>query len=121
MQKLNQENIEAWPELEGRFSAKLIGASCKEGLAVGTCYLHSKLGVKHTLNQSVLHAIAAVVRRWGKQLVTGGDFKCTPEELKATGWLKLVGGVIVQPHGPTCNDRTIDFFVVSSEMAQMVI
>ena len=43
MQKLYQKEIEAWPELEGRFSAKLIGAICKKGLAVGTCYLHSKL------------------------------------------------------------------------------
>ena len=65
--------------------------------------------------------MAAVIRRWGKQWVIGGDFNCTPEEVKATGWLKLVGGVIVQPHGPTCNDRTIDFFVVSNEMAHAVV
>ena len=111
MQKLYLQEIEAWSELDGRFSAKLIGAICKKGLSVGTCYLHSKLGVRHTLNQSVLHAVAAVVRRWGKQWVIGGDCNCTPEELKATGWLKLVGGVVVRPFGPTCNDQTIDFFV----------
>ena len=37
-EKLYHEEIEAWPELDGRLSAKLIGAICKKGLAVGTCY-----------------------------------------------------------------------------------
>ena len=65
--------------------------------------------------------MAAAIRRWGKQWVIGGDFNCTPEELKAIGWFQLVGGVTVRPNSPTCNDRTIDFFVVSKEMAHVVV
>jgi len=65
--------------------------------------------------------MAAVMSRRGKQWVIGGDFNCTPEQLRATGWLKLVGGVIVQPKLPTCGDRTLDFFVVSNSMAHAVI
>ena len=31
MKNHNQEDIDAWPELAGRFSAKLIGAICRGG------------------------------------------------------------------------------------------
>ena len=44
-----------------------------------------------------------------------------PEQLRATGWLKLVGGVIVQHKLPSCGDRTLGFFVVSNKMAHAVV
>ena len=39
-----------------------------------------------------------------------------PEELEATGWLKLIGGKIVASGKPTCGDRELDFFVVSETL-----
>lgn len=48
----------------------------------------------------------------------GGDSNCTPEELLQTGWLRLVKGVTVAPKVDTCNQRVIDFFVVSDGLRQ---
>ena len=42
-------------------------------------------------------------------------------ELEATGWPNMVGGVIVAPLLPTCNNRTIDFFVVSACLEQAIL
>ena len=45
--------------------------------------------------------------------VIAGDWNCTPDDLRNTGWLELVGGRNVAPHTPTCGDRIIDFIVIS--------
>lgn len=50
--------------------------------------------------------------------ILGGDWQCTPDELRITGWLKTVKGVIYAPEAPTCGDRVLDYFVVSEELAQ---
>ena len=53
--------------------------------------------------------------------VLAADFNCTPQQLEDTGWLKLVNGRIVAPGLPTCKNRTIDSFVVSNNLAGMVV
>ena len=53
--------------------------------------------------------------------ILAADFNATPEQLTETGWLKLVGGVIIAPERTTCKKRTIDFFVVSQDLAGSVV
>ena len=53
--------------------------------------------------------------------ILAADFNATAEDLKETGWLKLIGGVIFAPEESTCNKRTIDFFVVSHDLAGAVV
>ena len=83
-------------------------------------YLVSSIGVRAKRNLDILDAAAAVLNSLSGRWVLGGDFNCTPEQLTETGWLRVVGGVIVAPKATTCLDRTIDFFVVSAAMAHMV-
>ena len=52
--------------------------------------------------------------------IVGGDWNCTPEDLRATGWLKKVSGVIVAPIGSTCNGKVYDYFVVAAAIADAV-
>jgi hypothetical protein len=55
--------------------------------------------------------------------VLSADFNCTPKELAATGFLKLVNGHIVHPKNKTCTagkGRLLDFFVVSRDMLPFV-
>ena len=111
---------DSWPELQGRFQVKVVGAVCKGGLPLATCYLHSKVGIGAKVNLDMLHAMAAVLNQCGDVWVLGGDFNCTPEQLRNTGWLRLVNGHIVQPPSSTCGDRTLDFFVVASGLAHAV-
>ena len=53
--------------------------------------------------------------------VLAADFNCTPQQHEETGWLKMVCGRIVAPNLPTCKQRVIDFFVVSNNLAGMVV
>ena len=46
--------------------------------------------------------------------ILGGDWNCTPQELRDTGWLQKVGGTIHAPAAATCNESVYDFFVVKS-------
>ena len=48
----------------------------------------------------------------------GGDWNCTPEELLQIGCVRLVKGVAVALKVSTCNQRVIDFFVVSDGLRQ---
>lgn len=50
----------------------------------------------------------------------GRDFNCEPAELAATGWLELVEGTVQAPEGATCNQRKLDFFVVSKDLVHAV-
>ena len=45
--------------------------------------------------------------------------KPTPDELKKTGWLQVVGRRVVVPNFPTCGDRIIDFFVIGERLAHV--
>ena len=68
------------------------------------------------LLQSVAAVLSTVVGPW----VLGGDWNCTPEQLEKTGWLKMVKGRVCAPKLATCMERTIDFFVVSENLAASV-
>jgi hypothetical protein len=50
----------------------------------------------------------------------GGDWNGSPEELAASGWLNLVGGVVAAPALPTCHESSYDYFVVSRSLAHAV-
>jgi len=107
--------------LKGRFSVKHIGAVCKGGIHFASGYLWCSVGLKHTSNQDYLQAVAGVLKTLRGPWIFAADFQNTPEELEASGWLKLVGGKIVAPAVPTCGKRIIDFFVVSLDLAEAVM
>jgi len=103
-------------QMPGRFTLRRIGAICKGGVHVGSVYLKDTIGVHAQHNLDTLHGMMLALKAVRGPWCVGGDWNCTPEELEATGWLKLVGGVIKAPPTPTCNGRVIDFFVVSSSL-----
>ena len=110
-----------WPQLDGRFDAKRIGAVARGGVTVATCYLHTGIGIGAEANLNLLHAIAAALRPCVGNWLLGGDFNCTPDQLRATGWLELVGGRIIAPAASTCGERTIDFFVIGASLAHAAL
>ena len=115
------ENERLPQELAGRFTAKHMGAICKGGFHLATGYLHCSVGVQHKSNLDYLQAAAGVLNGLDGPWIMSADWQCTPEQLEATGWLKLVKGRIVAPKFDTCNGRTIDYFVVSESFAGAVV
>ena len=106
-----------------RVNLKWIGAAMPGGFHCGSLYLHDGIGLDHELNLKVLQGIAARVNLLQGPLVLSADWNGTPEELVATGFLKLIGGHIIRPVGKTCSagkGRILDYFVVSSSMLPYV-
>lgn len=92
---------------------------CNGGIHAGSCYLTScNAGVDDLRNLDALQLMTGVLRVVRGPWVIGGDWNCTPEELKKTGWLQLVEGRVVAPNSPTCGDRVIDFFVIAECLMQ---
>ena len=98
-----------------------MGAVCPGGLHLGSCYLTSAVGVSAQCNLKLLEAIAFVLSRIRGPWLLAGDWNCTPQELNDTGWLQLVGGEVVAPISATCNDRTLDYFVVAQQFRHNVL
>jgi exonuclease III len=95
----------------GRFILRRVGAMRKGGVHVGSLYLKDDVGASAKCNLDTLHNVALAVKALKGPWCIGGDWNCTPEELQATGWLKMVGGLIKAPRTSTCNSRTIDFLL----------
>ena len=108
-------------ELKARFMVKHVGAVCKGGFHFASGYLHTRVGIQHAANLDWLQAAAGVLSTLKGPWVLAADFNCTPQQLEDTGWLAMVGGKIVAPQLETCFHRVIDFFVVSNNMAEMVV
>ena len=70
---------------------------------VGSIYLINSIGIAHPDNLAILHKKAAALDVCSRPWVLGGDWACTPDELTQTGWLKLVGGIVVAPPPSTPN------------------
>ena len=107
--------------LAGRFRVRHIGAMCKGGFHFASGYLRCTVGLKHVSNLDYLQAVAGVLKSLRGPWVFAADFQNTPEQLRESGWLELVGGKIVAPTLPTCHKRTIDYFVVSKDLAGAVM
>ena len=78
----------------GRFTLRRVGAICKGGVHCGAIYLKDCVGVQAQCNLDTLHGVKLALQAVQGPWCVGGDWNCTPEELEATGWLKLVGGVV---------------------------
>jgi len=110
-----------YPEARARFDVKHIGGICRGGVHLATIYLHDSVGVDAKVNLDLLHAAAAALDRLSSPWVLMGDFNCTPDQLRQTGWLSLCNGTVVSPAAYTAGNRTIDFAVVSESLRHAVV
>ena len=76
----------------GHFAMKRVAAMVKGGIHCGSAYLFSGVGVAAKCNLDLLDTMAFTLSGLVGPWIVGGDWNCTPEELRATGWLKKVGG-----------------------------
>ncbi len=106
--------------LAGRYMRRWCGAVCRGGIHVGPVYLRSAEGPSQE-NLDILEEIAADLAQVRGPWVLAGDFNLTPAQLVATGWLELVRGVLIAPKRNTCNDKTLDYFIVSEALAPAVV
>ena len=84
---------------------------CRGGIHLGSIYLRDSEGITEE-NLLILQEAAVAIKQLRGPWVLGGDWNLTPDTLRATNWLSLVGGVVVAPMAPTCNGSVYDCFVV---------
>ena len=104
----------------GRVHVRKLGAICKGGIHVISIYCYDKFPIDSKINLDLLHHVAAIIRKLVGPWIIAGDLNCTPAQLLATGWLKLVGGQVHAPDSPTCNGTVYDFFVVARKLSHAV-
>ena len=104
--------------VRARFQMKHFGAVCRGGIHFGSCYMHCNWEHNRTFNLDLLQCIGAMLATLRGPWIIGGDWQCPPDELRDTGWLKTVKSVIYAPDAPTCDDRVLDYYVVSEDLAQ---
>ena len=72
-------------------------------------------------NLDLLHYAAMIISSLHGPWVLSADFNMSPETLRASGWINLVKGKIVEPDAPTCGLQKYDFFVVSNSLGASVV
>ena len=75
-------------------------------------YLLDSVGMNPS-NISVCEQAALVLRSLCGPWICSGDWNIEPAVLAASGFLKLVNGVVFAASLPTCGQTTYDYFVVS--------
>ena len=104
-----------------RFVINKVAAICKRGIHIGSLYLTDTVGPSSPDNLKLLDYVASVLMAIKGPWIIGGDFNCTPQQLIETGFVELVGGVVQAPRDSTCGLRTMDFFIVSRDIAPAVL
>ena len=104
----------------GRIHIRRVGAICKGGVHNMSVYCYDKFPIGGKPNLDLLHHLAAIICKLVGPWILAGDFNCTPAELIATGFLKLVKGQVHAPEAPTCNGKVYDFFVVAQSLSHAV-
>ena len=83
-------------------------------------YLLDSVGMNPS-NILVCEQAALVLRSVRGPWICSGDWNLEPDVLAASGFLKLVDGVVFAASLPTCGQKSYDSFVVSKSIAHAVV
>ena len=103
-----------------RISLSWVDGVQRGGVHCGSIWLFDSQGLSDA-NMALLEEAAVALRLCQGGWILGGDWNITPDLLKASKWLDMVGGVVFATSLPTCNDSTYDFFVVHRSLAHAVV
>jgi len=95
-----------------RFHMAHVSTILRGGIHIGSIYLKDAVGLDEG-NMDVLQAVAGLLKVLVGPWIVGGDWNVPPAALLASGWLALVGGVLVAQEDPTCGANNYDYFVVA--------
>ena len=119
-----QDESQPWMIYPGRAAGARILGMIRGGIIFVSLYLKSGEKPNSMLNWAILTRVAEILNLCQIPFVIGGDFQCTPQELRDTQWLDILKGVIVSSGQVTCTTvtsaREIDFFVASKGMESVL-
>ena len=112
-------SVEIDDKVRHRVCHAWVNGVVKGGLHVFSVYAKDLIGPVGE-NLKLLEELVAATRAVSGPWIITADWNMTPEALSATGWPRMIGGCIVAPSLPTCNEEVYDFFVVSEGLRHAV-
>ena len=103
-----------------RIAGAWVGAIQKGGIHVFSVYMKDGEGMGGT-NAAILTQLAAMIAAVRGPWIVGGDWNMSPKTLTEANFPSIVKGRIHAPPQPTCNDKTYDYFLVSSDISDSVV
>ncbi|CAK0872580.1 unnamed protein product, partial [Prorocentrum cordatum] len=111
------------PRPHSRAVVAWVGGCVAGGFHAASVYLPSGDGVGAE-GRRILFQVGEFLFSMGKPFVIGGDFNALESEVRGTGLLEKIDGVIILTGKPTCRVgkdwRDIDFFIVSASLVPCV-
>ena len=103
-----------------RIASAWVASVLKGGIQIFSVYLIDSVGINEA-NKKILDAITATIQTLSGPWIIAGDWNVNPNVLVGSGFLARVGGVLVAPANPSCNDNTYDYFVVCRALSHAVV
>ena len=107
-------------EWRSRVAVRWMGGYAKGGIHLISVYLWHSEGLS-VRNLQLLEVVANIIRVIVGPWILGGDFNITPEVLRASGWLALVGAEVRGTAQATCKGKEYDYFVLPSSLLGEVV
>ena len=88
---------------QGHFKLQRVAAAGKGGIHFGSLYcvsMQGQGGIQAKCNLDFLETMGFTLSSLVGPFCLGGDWNCTPAELRETGWLKKIGATIFAPSTP---------------------
>ena len=105
-----------WTIYPGRAAGVRVQGLIRGGVLVISIYLITGEPPNSEDNWRILSRVGEILAMTKLPFVIGGDFQCSPEELRSTGWLEGIDGTLRAAGKATCTNahgaNEIDFFVV---------
>ena len=103
-----------------RIAGAHVGCVMRGGIHCFSLYLKDGEGMSET-NLTILTELATMLGTVRGAWIVGGDWNMPPAALTASNWPTMVGGLIQAPKEATCNGKTYDYFVASSNLSTAVV
>ena len=97
-----------------------VACVAKGGMHCMSIYLIDSVGMNPS-NILICEQAALVLRALCGPWICSGDWNLEPDVLAASGFLKLVDGVVFAASLPTCGEKKFDYYVVSKSIAHAVV
>ena len=102
------------------YNAVFTKTSIGQGCILVSLYLRHSEGLSAD-NRKLLEEAAGELAQIKGPWILGMDANMEPEILRRSQWPELVGGTIFAPTVHTCGAATLDYFVVSKDLAPSIL
>ncbi len=103
----------------GRVAGSFLKSWVKGGIGLASAYFLCSKGLCAE-NRDLMNKITSWVRELDGPFILAGDWQMHPSVLVESGWLDVLGAIVVAPDEPTCGEALLDYFIIDKRLAAFV-